>query len=114
MESSTEKNFFSQIEIVAEKKISIAAEPQESNRPRHKTDLTTTAEKAAANENQVCENCGDSEWWIDIHFGGPHCINCDPAPARGMIRENFFFDESGSRWNITTAEKKIEVWSKDS
>lgn len=70
---------------------------------------STTADKEA--EDHDCPSCQDSEWWIDIHFGGPHCSSCKPPPARGMVRESFFYDDHGNRWEVT-AGKKSEVWRK--
>jgi len=63
--------------------------------------------------NHICSTCSDSEWWVDIHGGGPHCSNCKPPAVDSFVRWRFFFDEHGSKWNITV-EKKFEVWQKES
>ena len=60
----------------------------------------------------ICKSCGDSEWWIDVHGGGPHCPTCKPATAKGFIKWRFFFDERGQKWNVTH-DARFEVWTKE-
>lgn len=57
-----------------------------------------------------CKKCEDSEFWTDIH-GGIHCENCRPPAIKSFIRDRFFFDSSGDRFDIIV-ESDFEIWSR--
>ena len=112
------KNFFSEGSEKNKK-------PESSQKPDRKVELRTTADSIdsttadspaaeTAGEittSHVCQSCQDSEWWIDIHLGGPHCANCKPPPAPGMVKESFFYDDHGNQWEIKSG-RKSETWRK--
>ncbi len=94
------EDFFSFSEITAEKKI------------QGKTTITDTPAVSKNSPAENCSVCGETEWWIDVHFGGPHCVVCKPPAASGLVRENYFYDHHGERWTVLIG-KKSETWSKD-
>ena len=49
---------------------------------------------------EICDGCGDGEFWLDIYGGGPYCTACNPAKSRGMIGREYLVSGTGRKWGI--------------
>lgn len=80
--------------------------------PTHLTDSKSKRFRNDLKEDlkTECEKCEDPEFWTDIH-GGIHCSNCRPAAIKSFVRDRFFFDSAGDRFDIIV-EPEFEIWSR--
>ena len=94
-------------------KISIPAPVASRNASKEGNPIHLTDSKSKRFRNDLkedCGNCCDSEFWTDIH-GGIHCGNCRPPAIESFVRDRFFFDSAGDRFDITV-EPDFEIWSR--
>ena len=84
----------------------MSARDQIKNRFRSKRN-----EKFPDGENESKNvSCDCQEFWID-HFKNIRCRFCEPPPSENFIAEEFFNDDSGTRW-LVIKEPDGERWVK--
>jgi len=85
--------------------------PVEGSRGSTEQPVESKADKPAE-QKTTCPTCNETEWWIDIHGGGPHCYHCKRPAVRSFVKWQYFLDDHGCKWNVTVG-KKVEVWRKE-
>ena len=102
------KQAIKQVEEISIPAPVVSRDASKEGNPIH---LTDSKSKRFRNDlKEDCENCCDSEFWTDIH-GGIHCGNCRPPAIKSFVRDRFFFNSVGDRFDIIV-ESDFEIWSR--
>lgn len=81
--------------------------PISGNQPNHATEPQA--------EPQIffcCEKCDGVDFFLPLGSFSPRCKKCSPPVSRHLVGLEFFFDESGDRWQIVRLVDGGEEWVK--